>query len=79
MILTAAQVAALQPWLARRGVPLADAAVGHVAIRTGPAGPRLDWVDADGLSNEDFLSDGEWREVQRLLRFQTGQNGYESG
>ncbi len=33
-------------------------------------------MDADGLSNEDFLSDGEWREVQGLLKFQVGDEGY---
>jgi hypothetical protein len=26
------------------------------------------WVDADGLTNEDFLDEGDWSAVQRLLK-----------
>ena len=68
LVLAAGQVAVLRPWLDRRGISLMDAQVGHVTLVTGSAGPRMVWVDADGLTNEDFLDEGDWSAVQRLLK-----------
>lgn len=69
LVLDAGQIDALRPWLEHKGILTADSEVGHVRIVTGAAGPRIDWVDAEGLSNEDFLDEGDWHTVQRLLKF----------
>lgn len=73
--LTAPQIEALRPWLERRDISVSDSQVGRILLVTGAAGPRLKWLDREGMWNEDFLTDADWSKIERLLMFEGG-DGY---
>jgi len=61
------QFVTLRAWLVRHGVIGADDEVSSLRFKSDPGGEYIEWVDADGMRNEQFLTDSDWHEAQRLL------------